>query len=67
MAARNEGEENEKEKKGGKNIHPDRIEVGCSSPGHIFERKKARPEHQVFQGTEELSVEMSNIIKEMSE
>jgi len=59
------GKEDDKEDGGGKDIHPDGVEIGHAAAAHVFQRKKAGPLQQVFYRFEEFAIEMGDVIKEM--
>lgn len=59
--------ENDEEKGRSENVHSYWMQVARSSATDIFGRKKSRLDQQVFYGAEELTIEMREVIKKMSE
>ena len=56
-----------KKKCGGKNVHPDRVQVSCPAPKHIFFGKKTGLADQPFRGFKKLAVKMGDIVKKMGD
>src|SRR6476660_5718466 len=59
-------EKYQEEQGGGKQVHPDRVQVGHAFPFGILPGHKTRTKEEIFHGMEKSSVEMEYIVNKMT-
>jgi len=58
--------ENDEKKGGSENVHPYGMKITGASTADVLSRKKSWFYDEVFQRAEELTIEMREVVKEMS-